>query len=302
MHMVESQLVLTMQPVSIKEFNQIKNLSVDKEYLDQASLYIIAQREVPQMTVDFEHSNHEKVVLNVKLLQADKSIELMILLPENLSLDAFIKNIHNISLEQILYYAAHNFIKVLFKGDITPFISYGVMYVGECVEERLTKRFRAHHALQNMLIEEKTISPKHCNSEELILMPFRSDSQIVSCLTPDCSEEDFIKSFTNDFSFGNKEVILDCEKALVHGMNPKYNKILFKNYPLSKDGLFNTEAEVYSYSISENIILKYKDGVVYGCADDLYASKIVGDKQGYTHIYKPGEDFTQRYVDQWGRR
>lgn len=154
----------------------------------------------------------------------------------------------------------------------------------------------AHHALQNMLIEENVISRHYDKADELILMPLYVDSDIISILTPDLGEEEFSKVFTNTFDFGNKEVTLDAEKALVHNMNTKYNGIKFLNYPSSKDGLYNTDAYAFSYALAEFAMLKYNDGVVIGCPDIIYASKIVGDDEKFTKIYKPGEDITEKYM------
>ena len=170
------------------------------------------------------------------------------------------------------------------------------MYVGQCVRESLTKRFKAHHALQDMLIEEDVISRQYDKADELMLMPLGIDSNILSVLTPENIERDFVKVFTNDFNFNMKEVILDAEKALVHNMNPKYNKIKYERYPRSRDGLDNIDAHVFSYSLSEFAILKYTDCLVVGFPDDIYASKIVGDDQGFRRVYQPGKDITKKYI------
>ena len=66
-----------------------------------------------------------------------------------------------------LYYSNDGF-HIAIQGDFTSAITYEVLYVGECVGEKLTQRFKAHHALQDMLIEEKVISPSFDKSEELI--------------------------------------------------------------------------------------------------------------------------------------
>ena len=147
-----------------------------------------------------------------------------------------------------------------------------------------------------MLIEENVISRHYDKADELILMPLYVDSDIISVLTPNLGEEEFVKVFTNNFDFGSKEVTLDAEKALVHNMNPKYNRIKFLNYPSSKDGLHKTDAHAFSYAFAEFAMLKYNDGMVVGCPNIMYASKIVGDDEGFTKVYKPGEDITEKYV------
>jgi len=185
------------------------------------------------------------------------------------------------------------------QSDFTSAITYEVLYVGECVGEKLTQRFKAHHALQDMLIEEKVISHSFDKSEELILMPFTIDSYMCTMLTGLSPENDWMKALTGDFDVTSNQISLDAEKALVHGMNPKYNHIRFKNYPLSKDGLYKSDASVFYYSIAENIILKYDAGNIIGCPETSFASSIVGDKDGYTKIFVPGEDKAEWYAKKW---
>lgn len=326
-HMVESHLVLTHAPLSIRDFNHLKTVEFHRELLNQATLYAIARKEVSTLKVNEEASNANAIFLDVEMKKAGVHLDICIPYRENehLFLDGFygidgisseqgrfeeitiysyekvddessVKIVAQLTLEDIFYLATHNFLKVGFRGNILPFMTYEVLYVGECVDERITDRFKAHHALQHMLIEEKAISPQYRNSDELFLMPFRSEANIISCLTYNVSEKDWFKAFNDDFSFGEKEVNLDCEKALVHSMNPKYNQILFKNYPISKNGLHNTEAEIYSYSILENVVLKYKDGEIIGNPEPYLVSVIVGDKQGKCNVYAPGENYTEQYV------
>ncbi len=305
MNIVESRLLFTTPPVSIRKFNQQKNLAERKPGFDSASLYIIAKREVPTIRV-IEHSPIEEyvkdqdiekyVLINIKMHEAGFDVDAAFFLPEGVAKAEFIASINDTSIEEMLACAAR---KIGFFGcacDITPLITYEVLYVGQCVGESLTKRFKAHHALQNMLIEENVISRKFDKADELILMPLSADSDVVSILTPDCTEDDYLKAFTNSFNFGSKEIVLDAEKALVHNMNPKYNKIKFEKYPQSKDGLHNTDAHAYSYSLVEFAILKYTDGMIVGFPDDMYASRIVGDDEGFTKVYKPGDDITKKYI------
>lgn len=150
-----------------------------------------------------------------------------------------------------------------------------------------------------MLIEEKVISPSFDKSEELILMPFTINSRMCTMLTGFSSENDFMKAFTGNFDVTPNQISLDAEKALVHGMNPKYNRIRFKNYPFSKDGLYKSDASAFYYSIAENMILKYDAGNIIGCPETTFASSIVGDKDRYTKVFAPGENKTELYIQKW---
>ena len=118
-------------------------------------------------------------------------------------------------------------------------------------------------------------------------------------LTGFSPENDWMKALSGDFDVTSDQISLDAEKALVHSMNPKYNRIRFKDYPLSKDGLYKSDASVFCYSIAENMILKYDAGNIIGCPKTAFASSIVGDKDGYTKVLVPGGNWAECYVKKW---
>ena len=201
--------------------------------------------------------------------------------------------------DELIYYCGKGLVQCILEGNYSQAITFNTLYVGQCVSEKLTQRFKAHHALQDMLIEERVISPDFDKTDEIILMPFCVDSYMSSMLTGFSSKEDWIKALTGHFDVTPNQISLDAEKAFVHGMNPKYNKIRFKKYPYSKDGLFYSDATVFCYAIAENIILKYDSGLIIGSSDIAYASSIIGDKEGYTNIFAPDENRTKRYAKAW---
>lgn len=305
MNIVESKLYFTTPPLSIRRFNQHKNLIDYKKDLDRATIYVIGKREVPVMRI-LEHSPIEDyikevdadhyVLLNIEMRKAGFNNDCVYVLPDDMKKSDFISSINNITIDEIFACLSHNIGAFGYVGDISPLISYEVLYVGQCVKEPLTKRFRAHHALQNMLIEENVISGNSDKADELILFPMFVDSDVISILTPDLGVEDYFKAFTNNYDFDSKEVTLDAEKALVHNMNPKYNRIKFKNYPKSDDVLDKTDANVFSYAIAEFAILNYSDGEIIGSPDPICASKIVGDAEGFTTVYRPGDDALSKYI------
>jgi len=331
-NILETNLHLTHSPISIKDFNRIKKATVldselwrEKESLDNASLYIIGKREVPLFVPRREISNESYLILDVEVGKAAFRIFVPALTNPKYSLNGFagiktepeglekaqkvwlfafndkseaVSNI-GFTFDELIYYCGNDWFHINMQGDFTSAITYEVLYVGETVGEKLTQRFKAHHALQDMLIEEKAISPSFDKSEELILMPFTIDSYMCTMLTGFSPENDWRKVLTQDFDVTPNQICLDAEKALVHGMNPKYNRIQFKNYPFSKDGLYKSDASVFCYSIAENMILKYGTGNIIGCPETAFASSIVGDKDGYTKVFVPGENKTERYAKKW---
>lgn len=331
-NVLETNLYLTHAPISVKDFNYIQKASTsnpeflqEKECLDNASLYIIGKREVPVFVPRREISDKDNLILDVEV--GNTSLRIIISAQENpqFSLNGFagIKTepegllkaqkvllfsyndkgeavcTIGFTLDELIYYCGNGCFSIVLQDDLTPAITYNVLYVGEAVKEKLTQRFKAHHALQDMLIEEKVISPNFDKSEELVLLPFTVDSYMCSMLTGFSSENDWLKVFTGNFDVTTNQITLDAEKALIHGMNPKYNHIQFKNYPLSKDGLYKSDANVFSYSIAESIILKYEAGNIIGCIDTAFASSIVSDKNGFTKVFAPGENRTERYAKKW---
>ena len=306
MNIVTTRIYCISSPLSIKRFNHVKNIRDIKDMIDQASLYIIANRdEVPHIELveespisgvltDFDDSQY--VMMNFKLCKNNYCLHAAYLLPDNVDRGLFVQSISSITIEELLYSTRQNYGRFVWIGDIVPLITYDVFYVGHCINEPLTKRFKAHHTLQEMLIEEKVLSSHRNKADELILFPLYIDSQVMSLITPRTIEKEAEKAFLNDYDFGNREINLDAEKALVHNLNPKYNKVRFKKYPNSDDGLDNTNANVYTYSIGEYVLFKYDNGIIYGHPDDNYTSKIVGDDDGFTKIYDPGESITKRYM------
>lgn len=331
-NILETNLHLTHSPISIKEFNHIKKAPVldselwrEKESLDNASLYIIGKREVPVFVPRREISNESLLVLDVEVGKASFRIFVPALKNRKYSLNGFagiktepeglekaqkvwlfafndkgeaVSNI-GFTFDELIYYYSNDAFHIIMRGDFTSAITYEILYVGESVGEKLTQRFKAHHALQDMLIEEKVISPSFDKSEELILMPFTIDSYMCTMLTGFSTENDWKKVLIGDFDVTPNQISLDAEKALVHGMNPKYNRIRFKNYPFSRDGLYKSDASVFCYSIAENMILKYDAGIIIGCSETAFASSIVGDKDGYTKVFVPGENKAERYAKKW---
>lgn len=331
-NILETNLHLTHAPISIKDFNYIKKapecdseLWCEKESLDNASLYIIGKREVPVFIPRREISDKSCLILDVEVGKASFRIFVPALKNPEYSLNGFagIKtepeglekaqkvwlfafndkgdavSTIGFTFDELIYYCGKDWFHITMQGDFASAITYEVLYVGESVGEKLTQRFKAHHALQDMLIEEKVISSSFDKSEELILMPFTTDSYMCTMLTGFSSENDWSKALLGDFDVTPKQISLDAEKALVHGMNPKYNRIQFKNYPFSEDGLYKSDASVFCYSIADNMILKYDAGNIIGCPETAFSSSIVGDKDGYTKVFVPGENPTERYAKKW---
>lgn len=331
---LETRLFLTHPALSIRDFNQIKKatfidqeLSKRKEYIDRASLYIIAKREVPVIIPQRKLSNPSNLVFDIEIGKNTFRLIVPALFNKKYSLNGFagvktnpenLEKAQRISIfskdcngnaintvdftfDELLYYNRNNELILMIEGNFIPAITYEVLYVGECVKENLSHRFKSHHALQDMLIEEKAISSEFDKSDELILLPFNVDSYISTMITGYEPEEELEKVIIGDFDITGEQINLDAEKALVHGMNPKYNCIRFKKYPFSKDGLYKSDVNLIVYYLAENMILKYDSGSIIGCgcSEQNYGSAIVGSNDGFTNIFSPGENYSEHYAKEW---
>lgn len=296
--------------MTLFEFDNFREDQDIYNFLRAASIYIIARRKLPVMklvdgaTDGFHISvsmNNNPAVIEIRMLQKDN----MKLLHDGLtgikvgnntelknqfhSITLLGKNerfIMNANLDRLIHLHSNKRINLRVKGDITPFVTYEVLYIGQCTDEHIFKRFKSHHALIDILINEKIIPPNYDKVNDLIILPFNIESDIISEITGDSEEEDLLEALTGKFSFDHKTISLDCEKALIKAMNPKYNKQKFNQYPKSKDGLYNYNLESIVYRIEENIVLDYgNDNKIYGSMNPKDASIIAIKENNDFDIY-----------------
>jgi hypothetical protein len=310
MHNIDSILKLSYSPLTLFEFENSKEDKDINEYLTTSTIYVIAKRALPIMKL--MHADSSGLHISVSMENEPQVVEIIMRTKDNVK---FFKNglsairtgsnilsvsdaFHSISLfrdnggedefvlsanfDRLIHLASNNVIKINIKGDITPFVSYEVLYVGHCVEEHIFHRFKAHHALQDILIRENIIPQNYDKVNDLLILPFYVESDVVSVITGEAKENEFIEAMTGNYSFGLKEISLDCEKALIRAMTPRYNKTRFKQYPKSSDGLFNHGLDSYLYRIIENLVLCYdSDNKIFGDVNEKDASliSVIDDKE-----------------------
>jgi hypothetical protein len=83
-----------------------------------------------------------------------------------------------------------------------------------------------------------------------------------------------------------EKVFLDAEKALIKAMKPHYNKELFNNYPISKDGLYADNYDAISYTFMHPIALVYKEGEIVGGLSPLGGDAIMVSKNSEFKLVK----------------
>lgn len=313
MHNIDSMLKLSYAPFTVFEFDGYRTDEYIYQSLASTSIYVIAKRTLPVMRI--LHSASNGIRISAKMEGNSSELQFIFRQQENPNLfgenglsavqlgsnilgssDCFNaitffrsangadEHILTANLDRFIHLASHDRIHLLWKGDIEPFVSYEVLYVGQCVGEHIFRRFKAHHALMNILIKENIIPPNYDKVNDLVILPFTIESDVVSVITGDAKFDEFAEAMTGNFSFGTNEIALDCEKALVRAMTPKYNKTRFKQYPKSSDGLYDHKLDSYNYRILENIVLCYGDNnKIYGDVNgtDMSIISVVDDQDFY---------------------
>ena len=289
-----------------------------KQDMDDAHLYIIAKRKLPIMTLN--SFNSDIVCMNVVAENNSSPIELIIRASDNPEVfpsgfysiktasnlvgvppeekfhyfslasgygdneDGYNFDFHT-NFDRLVHLAHHGLFNIKINGDIKPFITYEVLYVGQCAKQHITKRFKIHHAI-SLIMGNETIVPKdHDKNEEIIIIPFKVNSIEMTSITSNSSKDDIckvIKASRGTVVASDNDYVRDCEKALIRALNPKYNEKKFLNYPRSEDGLYKYDFDSIGYVIDEDIILSYNG-----------LNKIYGGSMGKSIILvKDNEDFS----------
>lgn len=297
-----NQLQLGYAPLTAYEFAVVKDdLSIEMA-LSRASLYLIAQRPVitfenviPDTSVyqlNFEiHQKANSSVLKCKL-PLDQSI--FDLLGHNVVDIAFnyldksikqdkapFKNIHGFSLlkrkesgpEFIVWFSPEKLLQNWWtgkidceiEGDLGSFTRYKVHYVGKATRQSILKRLTGHSTFQDILSLETPVTEKQLPANEIVILPFEFQNNLqIQSFGAESAIESMVDALQGKNYPEQEKVFLDAEKALIKAMQPNYNKELFKNYPVSKDGLYSDNYNAISYTFMDPITLIYKEGEIRG--------------------------------------
>lgn len=297
-----NQLELAYAPLTAYEFAITKNDIFIEKALENASLYIIAQR--PVLTFENVYVDENSYTLNFEIHQKGNSNIIKGKLPliqkvvdsnENDTIAvAFnylgksevdntfpLKNIHGFSLAQVLEYETKFLIwfspekllqnwwkgniECVLEGDFRSFTIYKVHYVGKATKQSILKRLTGHNTLQDILSLESPVTEKQLPANEIVIMPFKfKDNLQFQVFGKESNIESMVSSLKGENYPEQEKVFLDAEKALIKAMQPQYNKELFNGYPKSTDGLYNDKYHTISYTFVDPIILEYNDGEISG--------------------------------------
>ncbi|WP_367209589.1 hypothetical protein [Sphingobacterium sp. R2] len=297
-----NQLKLAYSPLSNYDFSILKGDRDIQNALQNSSLYIIAQR--PVLSFENIRINKVEGQLEFEIHQQDNNAILKCKLPifqENLVNNSDrshvyyfgshdpqfifdennVSNVHGIKIykssiepenfiiwfspEKFLFNYLNGHFSCFIDGDVSLLLKYNVHYVGQSTDQDIWKRLTGHEKLQQILSVEYPFVYGTLPTHEIALLLFEfSDNISFQTFDGDAIYDDFMKSFSGEYDVDQRAIYLDAEKALVKAMTPKHNKILFKNYPKSTDGLHKYKLSSYSYSFMDPITFKYGNDEIRG--------------------------------------
>jgi hypothetical protein len=297
-----NQLKLAYAPLTAYEFSVLKEDAEIEKALLNASLYIIAQRPVitfeniiPESSAyQLKFEIHQKGNANILKCHLPFDQEQFELTGYNSVDVAFnyldksikqehppFKNIHGFSLvrtkkdrkEFIIWFSPEKLLQNWWTGDVDCKIEgdhrsltqYKVLYVGKATKQSILKRLTGHSTFQDILSLESPVTEKQIPANEIVILPFEFQENLqLQSFGYGSDIENMIKSFNGDDYPDQQKIFLDAEKALIKAMQPQYNKEQFKNYPVSKDGLYNDNYNAITYTFTDPITLKYSSGEIRG--------------------------------------
>jgi len=161
-------------------------------------------------------------------------------------------------------------------GNYNSFLKYNVHYVGKATKQSIIKRLTGHSTFQDILSLEAPVTEKQLPANEIVILPFAFEENIqMQSFGTDSDISSLAEALRGENYPDQEKIFLDAEKALIKAMKPNYNKVLFKNYPVSKDGLYNEKYNTISYSFIDPIVLIYDEGEISGKINPMGGDSIM---------------------------
>ncbi len=297
-----NQLELAYSALTNFEFAIVKDDPIIERALERASLYVIAQRHVlsfeniiPNETdsiLEFEiHQRNNPNVLKCKLPYLQKVFDTNGEFPIGIAVNYIDKKktydeiplcgVYGISFiefnkteerfliwfspEKLLQNYWRSEIECEIEGNIRDFLRYNVHYVGKATKQSILKRLTGHSTLQDIISLEHPFTYNDLPTFEIAILCFEfKDNLEIQSFGDNSNVEDMVAALTGKNRPKQEKIFLDAEKALIKAMKPGYNKEMFNNYPVSKDGLYNDNYDAISYTFMDPITLIYEQGQIEG--------------------------------------
>jgi hypothetical protein len=297
-----NQLELAYAPQTAYEFAIVKDDPSIEQALEKASLYLIAQRPVITFEkvvinpIDYKlyfeiHQKNNSNILKGKLplIQSivgstnedNIAVAINFLEKSNKPYTLPLNNVHGFSLlqkldseknflvwfspEKLLQNWWKEYIECEIEGNFRSFLKYKIHYVGKATKQSIIKRLTGHSTFQDILSLEAPVTEKQLPANEIVILPFEfQDNLEIHSFGIESDTKSMVDAIQGKNYPEKEKVFLDAEKALIKAMQPSYNKEMFKNYPVSKDGLYNDNYDSISYTFMDPITLLYEDGEING--------------------------------------
>lgn len=297
-----NQLELAYAPLTAYEFATVKDDPFIERALEKASLYVIGQRPVitfeniaPDLVeyqLNFEiHQKGNTNILNCKLPliqsivgstdQDTIAVAFNNLYKATKQQTLPFNNIHGFSLikkqdkedEFLIWFSPEKLLQNWWKGhieceiigDFESFTRYKVHYVGKATRQSILKRLTGHSTFQDILSLESPVTDKQLPANEIVILPFEfQDNLQIQSFGNESETKSLVAALRGENYPKQESIFLDAEKALIKAMQPSYNKEMFNNYPVSKDGLYCENYDAISYTFIDPIALLYEDGEIKG--------------------------------------
>lgn len=164
--------------------------------------------------------------------------------------------------DKLLFHYWRNELELLNPPQYRQFLDFKLHYVGISKTHDSLQRLydTAHQGRSKILTLEKPMREGANISDEVTLLLFDFDvSELQSTGGEKNDIDDLFAPLPDKIT-----VIADAEKAFVKLLNPKYCDQKYQNYPLSIDGLYNTDLSKYLFTINDPIAIRTDSGVFYG--------------------------------------
>lgn len=134
--------------------------------------------------------------------------------------------------------------------DIEVLQNFELLYVGISKKNDSFSRLfeNAHRGRLNILSNQDTKEKTARMTDELMILLFEVKWFNINCVS--CADDlNSLFTYTDD----EEAIVADAEKAFISMFGTKYNKVKYKEYPKSADGLYNKGLQGYLYSINYDL-------------------------------------------------
>lgn len=299
-------LHLAYAPLSNYDFVMVKDDDFIQHYINTGKIYIIAQRPVltfenfilnsddPENPVfEFEvrqkglkeklickfplfqdsfnipHGSYCNIAINYTYPKSEGTLDYA--MPFS-SMTNFVVNSQDnyfwISPEKLIYHYLRNSLDIHISGDISLFLKYKIHYIGKATQQDVIKRLTGHSHLQDILSIERPFHYESLPTDEiaLLFLSFK-DNIFMNTYAPGDELDEAVRILMGENPIIDETIYLDAEKALISALKPKHNKVLYKKYPESLDGLHPHNLDLYTFTIDDPLTLVYDTGEIKGRED-----------------------------------